>query len=227
VIKPVDIAAPRRYRGVVTGLVVCIACAGSLAWAQQPETPPAVAPEPPVHTAGPRIAEAPRPGSDNIVSLKVQIVLSRFEGERKISSLPYALTVNTSGAQSMLRIGAQVPIATATSPVSPVGTGSQASVAPQVVSWNYQHVGTDIDCRASDLRDGRFSVVITIGDSSVYPEQPKGASTSVQNTRPSFRSFQSTQAVILTDGQTLQYTAATDKVTGEVVKVDVTLNVLK
>ena len=33
--------------------------------------------------------------------------------------------------------------------------------------------------------------------------------------------------MLLRDGQTMQYASATDSVTGEVVKIDVTLNVLK
>jgi len=41
------------------------------------------------------------------------------------------------------------------------------------------------------------------------------------------RSFNSSFQVLLRDGQTNQYTSATDPVTGEVTKIDVTLNVLK
>ena len=44
---------------------------------------------------------------------------------------------------------------------------------------------------------------------------------------PAFRTFKSTFVPILRDGQTAQYTAATDPVIGEVVKIDVTVTVLK
>jgi predicted small secreted protein len=44
---------------------------------------------------------------------------------------------------------------------------------------------------------------------------------------PAFRSFKGVNTVLLKDGQTRQYTVATDRVTGEVLKVDVTLKVLK
>ena len=40
---------------------------------------------------------------------------------------------------------------------------------------------------------------------------------------PAFRSFTSTFNVLLKDGQTAQHTAATDPVSGEVLRVDVTL----
>ena len=44
---------------------------------------------------------------------------------------------------------------------------------------------------------------------------------------PAFQSFSSSMSVILKDGQSAQYTTATDKVSGEVIKVDVTLNVIR
>ena len=44
---------------------------------------------------------------------------------------------------------------------------------------------------------------------------------------PSFQSFSSAMHLIMKDGQTTQYTTATDKISGEVVKVDVTLNVIR
>jgi hypothetical protein len=42
-----------------------------------------------------------------------------------------------------------------------------------------------------------------------------------------FRSFRASFVPLLRDGQTVQYTAATDPVSGEVVKIDVTVTVLK
>ena len=44
---------------------------------------------------------------------------------------------------------------------------------------------------------------------------------------PLFRTFNATLDPILRDGQTIQAIASTDPVSGEVVKIDVTLNVVK
>ncbi|MFN8095044.1 MAG: hypothetical protein U0599_22980 [Vicinamibacteria bacterium] len=44
---------------------------------------------------------------------------------------------------------------------------------------------------------------------------------------PLFRRFETHVNPLLRDGQTIQTIASTDPVTGEVVKIDVTLNVLK
>jgi len=44
---------------------------------------------------------------------------------------------------------------------------------------------------------------------------------------PSIQSFRANESLLLRDGQSLQFTTATDKVTGDVMKVDVTLTVVK
>ena len=67
-----------------------------------------------------------------------------------------------------------------------------------------------------------------IEDKSVYPSERETSSglSTIPNV-PSILSFTSMNTVILKDGQSMQYTTATDKVTGEVTKVDVSLTVLK
>jgi hypothetical protein len=90
---------------------------------------------------------------------------------------------------------------------------------------NYRNVGTNIDCTARSVDDGRFRLELTVDDSSLAADETnppfaKGI--------PQFRSFLiSGETAVLRDGQTSQLTSATEKVTGEVAKVDVTLNVVK
>ena len=144
-------------------------------------------------------------------SLRVQVVLSRYQGDRKISSLPYTMTVTTNAPATSLRMGAEIPIST--------------TAGAPVINYNYRDVGTSIDCLGRALEGGRYALRLTIEDSSVYPDDEKNEP--ARTTRPSFRNFKADENLILTDGQSAQYTTATDKVTGEVVKVDVTLTVLK
>jgi hypothetical protein len=154
--------------------------------------------------------------SPPVVPLKVQITIGRFQGEKRLSSVPYTLSANTGGPRYMahLRMGAQVPIASA----------FPGSDVKQVPSFQYKDVGTNIDCQATAADAGRFLLELTIEDSSVYPEDQSPYSA---KGNPSFRSFRSTETVVLRDGQTTQFVAATDKLTGETVKVDVTLTVMK
>jgi hypothetical protein len=67
---------------------------------------------------------------------------------------------------------------------------------------------------------------MTVTDSSVQLDSTERGKALASNV-PMFRSFDSSFQVLLRDGQTTQYTTATDPVSGEMTKIDVTLNVLK
>ena len=153
------------------------------------------------------------------VPLKLQVVITRFEGDRKISSMPYTLSMNA-GRPASLRMGTRVPIVSTS--FTPIATGG-AGVNP-LTSYQYTDIGTNIDCSTEVLDARKFRVDLTIEDSSVYPEdQARPGSLD----RPSFRSFRATNSMVLKDGETSQFTSAVDKVTGIVTKVDVTLTVVK
>jgi Bacterial type II and III secretion system protein len=158
-----------------------------------------------------------------IIPLKVQIVISRYQGERKVSSLPYMLAVNANLNKTSLRLGSQLPIVS----TSYTPANAENKDARPLQSYNYRDIGTNIDCSAHTLPDGRFQLDIALDDSSVYSTDRAERTPVLIGNVPSFVSFKSTNSVILKDGQSMQYTTATDKTTGEVTKVDVTLTVLK
>jgi hypothetical protein len=144
--------------------------------------------------------------------LKVTVVISRWQGEKRISNLPFTLYVNTHDNTS-LRMQSDVPI-TSTHPDEKTG-------AP-VTTVLMRSVGTSLDVNArlaSGTPSGRFAIHLTVSDSQVSAPATGG--------RPAITSFTSTSYLLLRDGETQQFTTATDKTTGDVVKVDVTLNVLK
>ena len=164
----------------------------------------------------------PAPPVPEATPLKVQVTISRFQGDKKLSSMPYTLSVNSNnhGAEiSRLRMGGKVPIMAM---AAPTVDGKPIGVAAGPV--NYQDVGTNIDCHASTTVDGRFRVTVTVEDTSVYLEDQ---AVSTVKGHPSFRTLVLTNAAILRDGQSTQFTSATDKVSGETVKIDVMLNVVK
>jgi hypothetical protein len=150
----------------------------------------------------PTPSPAPVQGQNKpLTALKVQVVIARYEGDKKVSSLPYMLAVTANRPQPVnLRMGSQVPV--------PTGQGGV----------DYKSVGTNIDCLATSTDDGRFEVEVRIEDSSIM--ERRGI-----DIPPTLRTFSSSNNVVLKDGQTAQFTAAADKVTGEVVRIDVTLNV--
>ena len=165
--------------------------------------------------AGIAMAQNVQPGppvAKPLVPVKVQIVVARYEGDKKVSSLPYSMSVTANGDRVSLRMGSQIPVPT----TSYQGAGN----TNPVTSFTYHNVGTNIDCGARTNDDGRFSVFVGIEDSSVVERRANDAV-------PTLRNFSTQNTVVLRDGQTMQFTAAADKTTGEVVKVDVTLTVEK
>jgi hypothetical protein len=165
-------------------------------------------------------ADAPKRQAPAPVSLKVSLVFSRYQGEKRISSVPHTLWVTANDNRTSLRMGTQIPV---TSTVF----GKEGE---RTQSYNYRDVGTNIDCSANSAPDGAYRLLITVEDSSIYyPDQSDAAvkSTTAATGAPAFRSFHSTFPLLLRDGQTAQMTAATDPVSGQVVKLDATINVQK
>jgi ABC-type transport system substrate-binding protein len=147
-------------------------------------------------------ASAPKPPDKPLVPLKVQVTLSRSTGDAKTSSLPFTIWVSANDQQSTtLNVGQQILVA--------AGGSTQ-----------YRSVGTNLTCGATSLDDGRFRVRLSIEDSSVAPNKESGGP-------PTFQSLTVQNYLLLRDGQNAQFVAATDKITGEVTKVEVTVTVLK
>jgi len=144
--------------------------------------------------------------------LKLSVVYTRLQGDKKVSVLPYTLSLNADRGASRLRMGLQVPIQI-----------NDKDVPGNVV---FKDVSNNIDCQAAALPDGRFDVRCSIEQTSVYQGTGETGNLSISST-PVLRMFRSDESMILRDGQTTQLTTATDPVSGEVLKVDVTLNVVK
>ena len=196
------------------GLAVIAAVLAVPLGAQNPPPPP----------PGPPGAEKKIPAP---IPLKVTVVLSRFQGEKRISNMPYILGVTASGwgagPKTALRMGVEVPVAQ-------TRITSEGKPGP-VSSYSYRDVGTNIDCGATfdESRPNIFQLALTVSDSSLGIDTPKpgGGGSPVVPDLPSFRNFNSSFTALLRDGQTMQYTSATDPVSGEVMKIDVSVAVMK
>jgi hypothetical protein len=206
-----------KIRSIAGLTVVALSCFGP-AMAQEP---PILAPGVAQPAAG-RKLPAPIP-------LKVTVVLSRFQGEKRLSSMPYVIGVMASGwgpgPKTTLRMGVDVPVAQTVF----AGPSVEGKSAP-MSSYSYRSVGTNIDCGATfdEANAGVFQLTMTVSDSSIGLDASKKTNAQgVVPDIPSFRNFNSSFTALLRDGQTTQYTSATDPVTGELMKIDVTLNVMK
>ena len=157
-------------------------------------------------------------------TLKLQITIAEQEGDKKVVILPYTLFLEAgdSGPSSpwaKLRMGSRVPVY--------VGKDN---------GMQYIDVGTNVDCRATSVEEGRFEVTLDLerswveGEVSVPVEKASGQSAEVpvgQFREPVIRQFKSEQVVRMRDGQTFQSPVAADPLTGKSLSVTVTMNIVK
>jgi molecular chaperone DnaK (HSP70) len=155
--------------------------------------------------------ETAKPKADDrtpaVTPLRVQLVFAEYDGEKKVSILPYTFTVNADERRarpgSLIRNGARVPVA----------TGKDQST--------YVDIGTNMDCSATLQEDGRYKLQMTLERSSISPETPAGSG------NPIIRQFRVDLNPVLKDGQTVESVVSTDPLNGHVYHVSVTLNVVK
>ena len=104
--------------------------------------------------------ERAKPG----IPVKVQIIFSEYEGDKKISSMPYSFvsladdkswaTYNTS-----LRTGVRIPV----------------EIESKDQKTTYLDVGMNIDCGIKTEDEGRYFVRLVLDRSSLYPNKsPEG-----------------------------------------------------
>jgi hypothetical protein len=163
-----------------------------------------------------KIAEA----SKNVVPLKVTVTFNEYDGDKKVSSLPYALFLKADESSHFVgrvRMGVRVPI----------WMGAKDSAI------QYQDVGSNLDCFAQAAEDSKYVLDLSLERSSIYPssnskdEYPAASKPEDQPHPPLLRTFRANLVLMLRDGQTTQNTIATDPLNGHIVKVEVTLNVVK
>jgi Bacterial type II and III secretion system protein len=177
-------------------------------------------------------AQQPAPGpAKPIIPVRVDVVLTRFDADgRKSSSLPFSLYVSANemgrgdpeevanARKTRVRMGVDVPV------------GNVTSTSEQRVTTTkpeYRSVGTNIDCGAITLADGLLKLDLSITDSSIFTTDPNSRVMPRVADPSAFRQFSTSNSITLKEGQTLLFATATDKITGEVLKVEVTVTTIK
>ena len=157
----------------------------------------------PKNSAGPK----PDEHTPAVTPLRVQVVFTEFDGEKKVASLPYSFTVNADERRarpgSQIRNGVRIPISTGKDQLT------------------YIDVGTNIDCSATLQEDGRYKLMMTVERSSA------AVSNAPETSTPMVRQFKAEMNPVLRDGQTVESIVSTDPLNGHVYHVGVTLNVVK
>ncbi|HLW42952.1 MAG TPA: hypothetical protein VKS00_00615 [Candidatus Acidoferrales bacterium] len=163
--------------------------------------------------------QAKTPSDQSISHVRIDLLLTEYDGQKKLSSLPYTIYAESSPQQhraqaGRLRMGVRVPVPTDSS-------GN---------NFQYMNVGTDIDCNAWTLGEGAYDVAISVNRSSLYaPSQTEtgGEQIHAVGGRMIIRNFSTDFDLKLHDGETTDGTSATDPLNGHVLKISVTLHVIK
>jgi hypothetical protein len=168
-----------------------------------------------------RAQDKPKPDDRPLAAtpLKVQIVFTEFEGDKKVKSLPYTM-IFTAGTHrdaevAKLRVGSRIPV-----------------LAGKDGQFQYVDIGTNLDCRAEYLEDGRYGLKLSLERSWVQSEvhfgadEPKGSSGEGFN-QPLIGGYRTDSYLIARDGQTVETMVATDPLNGKQLKIELTLSTPK
>jgi hypothetical protein len=171
--------------------------------------------------------------------IKVDVTLMRLQGDKKVGSLPFSLWATDDGRQTSLRVGVDVPVGTTTQTRGGSSSGGNATMSTSTTSPSYRNLGTDIDCSVSPTADSRYMVYVNMVDTSIFdPSAGRQNDLASRGLAPTwtpamagqvtaFRTFQLANRLTMRDGQTLDFATATDKITGDVLKLEVTISVSK
>lgn len=148
--------------------------------------------------------------------IKLNVVVSRYQNDKKLSSLPYSISVSSNSTRASMRMGAQVPY--------PTAPASEGKPAP---GYSYRDVGISIDAQVSIHEPGLYRVDLSVADTSIATGNQVQGAPAISGV-PVFKNFSiGSNTVVLKDGQTTQLTSAADPISGETMRIDVTLTVAK
>jgi hypothetical protein len=161
---------------------------------------------------------------ESVVPIKLQVLLTEYDGTKKIASLPYTMSFTTtpeskSGGSTQVRDGVRVPIL----------TGSKTGES----SMQYIDVGTNIDARAAHIASELYSVELRIERSSLVVRTENNQAKEwapgdpSPGTEPLVRDFRNSFTMQLHEGRGTEATVSTDPISGHVLKVEVLLSVVK
>jgi hypothetical protein len=106
-------------------------------------------------------------------------------------------------------------------PATLIRNGVRTPVSTGKEQFTYIDVGTNLDCSATLLEDGRYKLQMTLDRSSLMPDNSSGSS------NPVVRQFRVEINQVLKDGQTVESVVSTDPLNGHSYHVSVSLNVVK
>lgn len=153
-------------------------------------------------------------------TVRVQVVLTEFEGEKKIATLPYSFLMNTEKEKglgsprfgSFIRSGVRLPTA-------PDKDGKT----------QYLDIGTNIDCALTSDDEGHYLMRLSFERAALAPparNEDKG-DPALNYAGMILPTFRSSGTVPLKEGQATEVMAAADPLNGHVYRLTVTVTAQK
>ncbi|HEV2616577.1 MAG TPA: hypothetical protein VGU63_08230 [Candidatus Acidoferrales bacterium] len=161
--------------------------------------------------------KAKSPDQEITSHLRLDFLLTEYNGQQKVSSMPYTMYVEASshgGRPGRLRMGLKAPV-------------SEANGVPNTVitpQFAYMDLGTNIDCQAWVQEDHAYDLQLSVNRSSAYSA---GETLPSAGGRPVTRNFITDFNLKMHDGETAEGPSAADPFNGHVLKISVTLHVIK
>jgi hypothetical protein len=166
-------------------------------------------------------------GAPNGIPVKIDWLLTRWQGDKKTASEPYTMLAITGGGNASVRLGVQVPVAQQAFATPPDEGPRVSSTGPMPVSVSYQSVGTNIIVsRLATLDGGRYWLNLMFEESFVYG-LPASSQPILKTGTPAIGTYRVAQDVIVADGRPTLVNTAVDRVSGETTKLEVTVTALK
>ena len=157
-------------------------------------------------SAGPKPAVAEETAGPR---LRVRFLETRQRGEKTTAVPPFVVVMHPGDKEAFVFVGTQVALRT-------IDKGTQ-TVA-------FKNAGVQARVTATALADGRYRLDASFEEGGVLGAGP-GASTPSNEDNPILQVVKSESRLVIRDGETVPFASAVDPVTGEVVRIDVALDV--
>lgn len=168
-----------------------------------------------------KAAETKQERVDRQTPLRIQLLLTEFDGDKKIASMPYSFLVNSAEPgplfheSTKIRDGVRVP-------VEKTNSGER--------TWT--DIGTNIDCWAQPVTENRHKVTIRVDYSALIIDNNNARSLGVAADKsglilPAVHQVTMEFSPVLKDGQPSEISTVTDPFNGHVFKVSVIATVVK
>lgn len=162
---------------------------------------------------------------------QLDITLTRYQGDKKIGTAPFVVMLNAARnvPYTTVESGLDIPIGTSnsdTTQTSGAQGNSPRAVRTQKVETTYRTVGTRISCSVSRADESTYVVYLDVRDSRVL-ERDIARRVSAATTANLFRTLSHTSSLQMKEGETKLFAVLADQASGETVKIDVKLTILK